>query len=175
MLQRLYHQGNLPVPVSLFQSGQCCQRLPQRAFFRKNWRLYSHTWRYKWTSNWVAGRSKASKSPVWDVSWNDLVLEGPCVTLSPLEVFIACLTMTRVSSSSVNIFPSNPLRTVGFTYMIPLGATGTGYQRVLARFGIDILVIWSFTLGNRSGGRLRLVTPNLFSPLKADTRPKHVE
>lgn len=43
-------------------------------------------------------------------------------TLS-LTFFIACLTMTRVSKSSVSMRPSRPLRTSGFTKSIPLGET----------------------------------------------------
>ena len=45
------------------------------------------------------------------------------LTLSSLMPFIACLTMTRVSSISVSILPSNPFLTCGFTYIIPFGAT----------------------------------------------------
>ena len=48
---------------------------------------------------------------------------GHIPTLLPCAHFMACLTMTLVSNSSVSIRPSKPFRTSDLTNMIPFGAT----------------------------------------------------
>lgn len=56
-------------------------------------------------------------------------------TLLPLAVFIACFTMTRVSSSSSNILAKRLLRTDALAYTIPFGATKAGYAKVRSSGG----------------------------------------
>jgi len=50
--------------------------------------------------------------------------KGVKLTRSEATAFILPLTITRVSSSSLNIFASNDLRTSGLRNIMPLGETG---------------------------------------------------
>lgn len=50
--------------------------------------------------------------------------------LSDLTAFIACFTITLVSNNSTSMRPRSPLRTCGFVYMMPFGATNVTVHKI---------------------------------------------
>jgi hypothetical protein len=102
MLSAISTAGILPEYVALVYPYVTLQ-----IYFRPNCLALS-----TFISDWNGGCMKRS-GPSYVIS----------ITLLSFVIFMACFTITLVSSNSVNILFSKPWRTSGFTYITPLGAT----------------------------------------------------
>lgn len=108
----------------LYRFERCCPQSPLQASYPRTLHLCTRMLHWQCTSipagvhrvTW-SGSGRKNSIPKKQGS------NGYTFTLLSCARFMACLTITLVSSSSVSIRPSRPFRTSGLTYMIPFGAT----------------------------------------------------